>query len=866
MQAVETRDWPFVGREPELERIVQGIRSTGAVISGAAGVGKTRLATMAVATLDPRTHLVHRAFGTPAATGIPLGAFASSLPARPAGSRPVEHAADALRTEAGGRHLVLVVDDANLLDETSANLVEHLVELPGISALLTIRSGEPAGFVGDLVARDGMVRVDLDGLSEDDVRRLVEGAFRGRLDHHTLQMIWENSGGNPLLVREIVLSGLDSGDLRPDVEGWRWRGPLAVGRRLSGLIESQLDRLTPRERELLELLAFGEPLDATVAAGLAEPGVLAGLDARGLVRTGADNDGKNLRLGHPMYGEVLRARCPSLRARRHQRTLAERLTEAGTGRSDVLRIAVWLLDSGSPAPVDTLVAAAQEAWLALDIRLAERLAREAVDAGGGLPAIEILAAALSFGPRPERADRLLSDLAATATPEDRQQLSYLRAVNLILSLGRAEDAAGLITELLETTRDPQLRRRLEAMEVHRLYFTGQVEAATRVAQRLLAEPDVDVAVRSHLVLVRAQGLAYSGKHAAAYPFLREQEAILSEAAAAPPWILPAVRVLRADVAFFALDVDDLDAVADSTLHVGHRWDFPTAFFYGCKARAARLRGRPAEALRWARDGAILAGRGVPLMFHDRCATEIAHAHAILGQAAEAEAALRAGARRASGGPLARLWSAEVRPWIAAAKGDLASARQLAEQTVLDARALSATGFEARALHDLVRLGAARSAVDRLSDLAEELDGPAPQLYAAHARAVVSADPAALERVAAEFEGLGLRLYAAEAISDAVEAYAKAGLAQARRGAQRRVDELAEQLEGARTPALARGELPDLTGREREVARLASAGLDNPQIAERLAVSRRTVENHLHRVYTKLGILNRTELGAWFDPS
>ena len=55
--------------------------------------------------------------------------------------------------------------------------------------------------------------------------------------------------------------------------------------------------------------------------------------------------------------------------------------------------------------------------------------------------------------------------------------------------------------------------------------------------------------------------------------------------------------------------------------------------------------------------------------------------------------------------------------------------------------------------------------------------------------------------------------------------------------------------------------PDLTQREREIAELAAGGSSNREIAERLFVSVRTVENHLQHVYDKLGISGRRELGG-----
>jgi DNA-binding NarL/FixJ family response regulator len=53
----------------------------------------------------------------------------------------------------------------------------------------------------------------------------------------------------------------------------------------------------------------------------------------------------------------------------------------------------------------------------------------------------------------------------------------------------------------------------------------------------------------------------------------------------------------------------------------------------------------------------------------------------------------------------------------------------------------------------------------------------------------------------------------------------------------------------------------LTVREHEVAELAVRGLTNRQIAEKLVVSVKTVEGHLSRVFTKLGVPCRTALAA-----
>ena len=53
----------------------------------------------------------------------------------------------------------------------------------------------------------------------------------------------------------------------------------------------------------------------------------------------------------------------------------------------------------------------------------------------------------------------------------------------------------------------------------------------------------------------------------------------------------------------------------------------------------------------------------------------------------------------------------------------------------------------------------------------------------------------------------------------------------------------------------------LTARERQIARLAAAGVPSKQIAEQIFLSPRTVDNHLLRIYVKLGVNGRAGLAA-----
>ena len=53
----------------------------------------------------------------------------------------------------------------------------------------------------------------------------------------------------------------------------------------------------------------------------------------------------------------------------------------------------------------------------------------------------------------------------------------------------------------------------------------------------------------------------------------------------------------------------------------------------------------------------------------------------------------------------------------------------------------------------------------------------------------------------------------------------------------------------------------LTAQELHIAHLAAEGLTNRQIGQRLYLSHRTVSSHLHRIFPKLGVTSRAELGT-----
>jgi DNA-binding CsgD family transcriptional regulator len=72
-----------------------------------------------------------------------------------------------------------------------------------------------------------------------------------------------------------------------------------------------------------------------------------------------------------------------------------------------------------------------------------------------------------------------------------------------------------------------------------------------------------------------------------------------------------------------------------------------------------------------------------------------------------------------------------------------------------------------------------------------------------------------------------------------------------------------QAVGARPRRSATSGIDSLTPAEHRVATLAAQGHNNPEIAQRLYITRRTVETHLTHVFQKLGLSTRTDLAARF---
>ncbi|MGH8887209.1 MAG: LuxR C-terminal-related transcriptional regulator [Egibacteraceae bacterium] len=894
--------WPLVGRREVLRRIAEAMRrpgGAGVVLVGAAGVGKTRLAVEVLDEAGRRGLDTLWTVATEAAASIPYGPVVDLLP-KPADEESstrldlLQRTVRSLGERRGGRGLVLGVDDAHLLDDASAALVHCLARTGTAQILATVRSGEQSPDAVTALWRDDLAaRVEVTPLGEDEVHQLVCAAVGGVVDGQTLRRLWRLSEGNPLFLRELVAEALETGAL---VEaGGIWRGGAAtmVGTRLAELVEARLRRLDPAVRAGLEVAAVGEPLEASLleAVSASMPTDARATDARatndgwarespmevaeraGLVRVDVDRRRVRLRLAHPVYGEVLRATTPVLRARAVRRGLAEALQATGyRRRDDLLRLVSWRLEGGGRCDPDLLLAAALRARALFDPALAARLAQAAVEAGAGFDASLIAAESLHTAGRAGEAEDLLGELEPAARTEaDRTRVALARAANLVTGFGRAGDAEAVISRAEDVVADEDLRDELRAMRGTVALAQGRSRQALDAVSAVLGRPGASQRARVRALLVAVPAWAQTG---AAETAISTTEQLVTALGRPDEQLPEVVELLRLGLCFaygVAGRLDDARTLAAARYRAvldqrAHDLQGGWAMALGQTALAC---GSARSAAGPLREAALLLrqeSKAFGVYSLAWCLGCLAEASALLGDLDAAQAALQE-ADAVTPEPCFVPNREVGRIWVAACGGAVVAARTAALGMAATAQAHGSYAVEAFALHEAVRLGLAAEVAGRLAVLADGVvDGRLVSAYAAHAAALVAGEAPALQKVSATFEELGAVLIAAEAAAEAARAYQREGRSASARAAAGRSQLLAARCEGCRTPGLELVVLPQpLTLREREIAGLAVQGLSSQRIAERLVLSARTVDNHLHRVYVKLGVSSRTELATVLTP-
>jgi len=783
---------------------------------------------------------------------------------------------------AGERPLVCVIDDEQWLDHASAQAL-------GFAARRL--AADPVGLV--FAARDpgeelaGLPELLVTGLRDSDARDLLDSALTAPLDARVRDQIVAETQGNPLALLELP-RGLTPAEL---AGGFRLPAAAALPGRIEQSFQRQLDALPAQTRRLLQLAAADPSGD------------------RSLVWRAAGRLGLPVQAGAPaaeadlvVFGARVWFRHPLVRSAAYwSASLAERqqvhgaLAQVTDPLVDPDRRA-WHRAQAAPGPDEEVAAeleqsagraqargglAAAAAFLERSVLLTADPARRAERM---LAAAQVSVQAGAFG----RALELLAEAAAGTLDEFQSARVDLLRGQLVFASGLGGDAPPLLLKAarrlepldLDLARETYLSAWMAALFAGRLADAGylaEVSAAARALPRPARPPRP-----ADLLLDGLSLLVIEGPEAAA-PTLRQAtrsyasadisgEGLrwgwMAQAAASSLWddeLWHAMLVRQVQFARDAGALDqlpiDLGALGTNTAWSG---DFAAAASLIAEADAvcevtgsrsvsftalllASLQGREAEATRLIETTlAEAAEQGL-------AATYAHWAAAILYNGLSRYQEALAAARNASEdrpGLFMSVWALPELIEAAARSGNTRLAgdalNRLAETTRAGGTDFG-LGIEARSRALLTETDAAedwyREAIDRLGRTRLR-----PELARAHL-------------VYGEWlRRKGRRADARGQLRTAHEMLTAMGVAAFAERAER------ELLATGETPRKRTVETFDkLTAQEAYIAGLARDGRTNPEIGAQLFLSARTVEWHLRKVFTKLGISSRRQLrGALAD--
>jgi DNA-binding CsgD family transcriptional regulator/tetratricopeptide (TPR) repeat protein len=900
MRAVERlAERELVGREQELARLSAfvdrlALGPAGLVLEGEAGIGKTELWRSTAADAQGRGYTVlesrpaeaERELSFAGLADLLAGVELAGLPApqrralsaavlledddgAPPDARAIAVAVlGLLRALARERPLLVAIDDVQWLDRASGAALAFALRRAAparIGALLACRSRERA--VLELDRSSGPERLALGPLSLGATRRLLADRLGATFPRTTLRRLHDRSGGNPFFVLELARALRASGAaIAPGLE-------LPVPDDLRQLLRERLSTLPRATVEpLAAVAALGEP-PLRLAPEQLEPAFEAGV----LV---LDRD--RVRFAHPLLASAAYEALPPTRRRALHRRLAGVVADPEE-RARHLALGADGPDADVAASLDEAVrfaarrgaheAAAELAELAIratpedlaDARVRRRLAAAELHLQTG----NVAAARPLF-------DAVLPE----ATGDDRARA----LLGLCRTAGGGPGTIELLGQALDATGDDRVRAEIELERAGALHALGGIQAARPAARAAVeaARAAGDPVLLTYAVATSSMLELMAGEPVD-LPAL--EEAVLLEQAVGPLAYPPSVvlgmclqfadrlreacavleaSVARAEargdenarhVALFHLaetecraglydraaeHADEAVAGAEEMEHEQARG----AALY-TKALADTYRGRADEARAAAEAGIAIADRIGDRPFGLQHRGGLGFLELSLGDAEAADALLRP------------LW-----PEFAAMGYGDASVLPVLPNAV-EAMIRVGEHGEARAqLADLERLGARLDSAWCLSQAARcrgtlaatEGDAEAAERCFEHALAEHERMPGRFER--------GRTLLALGAARR--RARQKAAAREALAGALAIFEELgtplwAEQARQELARVSGRRSAGGLTETERRVAELVAEGLSTKEVAAALVVSAKTVEGHLSRIYTKLGVRSRTQL-------
>jgi len=863
----ECARWPTIARDDEFRQALAALEDDvgfqGVALVGESGVGKSTLARALADRLEAHGRKVRFVLGTQTGYGVPLGAFSRAFTVE--AHEPAAMLAAAHETLEKDDKLVLVVDDAQLLDPLSATLIHQLAADRSARMVVTIRSGEPMlDAVTALLKERLLLSLRIDPFTRQQTGELARAVLGGAVGARLVDELYGRSRGNLLLLRGLLNAGRENGVLVRTDDGWQLQGPLRADRELYDFLEFRLRSLTPKELEAVEFLAAGELLDWQVLRELCDVAALAGLERRGMIQLTADGAEMVAQLNHPIVGEAALELAGMVRSRQLNGVLAQAFQKhllAG-GRPlrlpdlrGQIRLAQLMMRSDLAPDLDVIVAAAWSAVTMSNLGHGEELARFALDCGGGLRAAIVLADALTWQGRGEEAEAVL----AAFDPEEAGELVHwgcLRAANLFWGCARVEAARQLLADVKARVGAGADTDLIQALEVAFAFFSGDLATAIENGPTLCAAGVLPLATvwaavptASGLALAgrvdQVQCFADAGLRAAAVSESGPQRFSLGMAEAlaltAAGDYAAAERVAEryAVMAAAVPQADALVGVIRGLVHLA-RGNLPAA----CSAfHASKSALSPGFLATW------------PMLLGAWCA----QAEGARGDCSAATAALRSSEE--AYGPHVAIFLPELelaRAWERACAGETTAAQRHSVRAAQIARKSGMCAVEMRALHTAVRFGD-RSHTSRLGELARTLNSPLAEAVAAHARGLASRDGELLDAAADRFAEMEALALAADAAAQAGREHARVGQRGRQLESWARAHWLASQCE-LRSPIVTATAQPlPLTDREREIAMLVAGGLSNRQIADRLSVSVRTVDGHLYRIFAKLGVTRRDQL-------
>ena len=803
---------------------------------------------------------------------------------------------------AARRQLLLTVDDLHWCDLPSLRWLAYLLpRIEGLDLLVVVglrgeERGEDSALVGQIVSDPLAAILRPAPLSDNAAAQLVREALSPDAEDAFCAACREETGGNPLLLRELVheIAATRLAPTALNVPRLRELEARAGARAVS----LRLARLPPEATVLARAVAIlgddADPRQAAALAGLDERVASDALDA--LARVHVLRPHAPLGFAHPVIrAAVYDSLTPLERDSGHARA-AQLLGDAGT---EPERVATQLLRS-PPAADERLVVTLRAA------------ARAAASRGASESAVAYLRRGLAEPPPVERRADLLVELGrAEAHLDGEAAVEHLREAHGLLDdpIPRAETALLLGRQLFRLQRDEahatfasaleelagadaELGRMLEAGLITNDLFVPSRHDEARGRLDRLRNRLSDATVGEQLLL---SPLAYHDARAGvpaadAVPLARRALAggtLIRGDPSGVAFVMPCLVLAMADL-------DEVLAVYEDLLAEAYRRGstFTLVAARGFRAQTLLWRGDLTEAEADARQ-ALAAGEAwsVSARFSEYAAAFLADSLMEQGRLDDAASVLSHAAQGATLSDGARqLFLADSGARLRILRGDLAGG----SAELLDAgRRFDAVGSRnpafiawrspaALALHRLGKQVEARRLAGEEVELARSWGAPRALGAALRSCGLIEGRGRGLALLDEAVEVLSdspARLEHAKARTELGAALRRAGQRKKSREQLRRAVELATicgatpLAERARTELLATGARPrrialygveSLTPSERRVAEMAAQGPTNREIAQALFITPKTVEVHLTSAFRKLEISSRQQLAAALD--